>query len=58
MNYKNYAAAVFIFYVYIGVAWIVNLVKLLSCDFDAPYKEEFIHAIGMIPGVSMITCWF
>jgi hypothetical protein len=58
MNYKNYAAAVFIFYVYMGVAWIVNLVKLLSCDFDAPYKEEFIHTIGMIPGVSMITCWF
>lgn len=58
MNYKNYAAAVFIFYVYMGVAWIVNFVKLLSCDFDAPYKEEFIHAIGMIPGVSMVTCWF
>ena len=40
------------------VAWIVNIVKLLNCDFDAPYKEEAIHLIGLIPGVSMITCWF
>jgi hypothetical protein len=46
------------FWLYMGIAWIVNLVKLLSCDFDAPYKEEFIHAIGMLPGVSMITCWY
>lgn len=46
------------FWLYMGGAWIVNLVKLLSCDFDAPYKEEFVHAIGMIPGVSMVTCWF
>lgn len=44
---------------YMLVAWIVNIVKLLNCDFEGPvWKEEIIHAIGLIPGVSMITCWF
>lgn len=43
---------------YIVIAWIVNLVKLLRCDFEAPYKDEIVHAIGLIPGASMITCWF
>jgi hypothetical protein len=43
---------------YALIAWIVNIVKLLNCDFDAPWKDEFIHGIGLIPGVSMITCWF
>lgn len=42
---------------YMLVAWIVNLVKLLNCDFAEPYREEFIHSIGLIPGVSMVTCW-
>lgn len=40
------------------ICWIVNLVKLISCDFASPYKNEAIHAIGLIPGVSIITCWF
>ncbi len=41
------------------VAWIVNIVKLLNCDFAGPvWKEEIIHGIGLIPGLSMITCWF
>ncbi len=40
------------------IAWIVNLVKLLGCDFEAPYKDEIIHLIGLVPGASMITCWF
>lgn len=38
--------------------WIVNIVKLVNCDFEAPYKQEIIHAIGLIPGVSIVTCWF
>jgi hypothetical protein len=44
---------------YAVVAWVINIIKLLSCDFTGPvWKEEIIHAIGLIPGVSMITCWF
>lgn len=45
-------------WIYIPVAWIINLVKLLNCDFAEPYKDEIIHLIGLVPGASMITCWF
>lgn len=45
-------------WIYVPVAWVVNLVKLLSCDFAEPYKDEIIHLIGLVPGASMITCWF
>ena len=41
------------------VTWIVNLVKLINCDFYAPFKEEIIHAVGVIiPPASFITVWF
>lgn len=49
----------FLIWGYAIVAWIVNIVKLLNCDFAGPvWKDEVIHAIGLIPGVSTITCWF
>lgn len=37
--------------------WSVNLVKLVNCDFVAPYKCEVIHAAGIIPPVSFVTAW-
>ena len=49
---------ILVLWAYTIIAWGVNLVKLLKCDFEAPYKDEIIHAIGLIPGASMITCWF
>jgi len=50
---------VIVLYLYTIVAWLVNLVKLLNCDFSGPiWKEEVVHIIGLIPGVSMITCWY
>ena len=45
-------------YGYVIVSWFVNLIKLFGCDFEAPYRQEAIHTIGLLPGVSMITCWF
>jgi hypothetical protein len=48
----------FLIYIYVIAAWIANLVQLINCDFNAPYRQEAIHAIGLLPGVSMITCWF
>ena len=45
-------------WLFFAVCWIVNLVKLLRCDFDAPYREEIIHAIGLVVApASIITCW-
>jgi hypothetical protein len=43
----------------IGVSWVVNLSKLVSCDFspETPYKCEIIHAIGIIPPVALVTAW-
>lgn len=41
------------------ICWIVNLVKFIGCDFDSPWKEELIHAVGIfIPPASVITVWF
>lgn len=45
-------------WIYGSVAWIINLVKLLKCDFAPIDKNEIIHLIGLVPGASMITCWF
>lgn len=56
---KKLALIPFLIWVYVLVAWVVNIVKLINCDFTGPvWKEEIIHAVGLIPGVSMITCWF
>lgn len=62
-NYKNYSLGLLVFYILLWVygigSWIVNLVKLFQCDFEASYKEEIIHLIGVIIAPSsMITVWF
>ena len=53
---KIYMIAIFIIIV-IGTGWVKNLIKLTECDFEAPYKAEVIHAVGIIPPVGMITGW-
>ena len=40
------------------IVWGWNVTKFLSCDFQAPYKCEVVHGIGVvIPPVSIITVW-
>ena len=41
----------------VGVGWVKNIIKLADCDFEAPYKAEVIHAIGIFPPVGAITGW-
>jgi len=41
----------------IGTGWVKNLIKLSDCDFEAPYKAEIIHTVGLIPPVGAITGW-
>ncbi len=41
----------------VTIGWTKNLIKLSECDFEAPYKCEVIHGIGLIPPVGMITGW-
>ena len=38
-------------------SWLVNMSKLTDCDFEAPYKCEVIHGIGVIPVISIATAW-
>ena len=45
--------------IYTIIAWFINLFHFLNCDFESPYKEEFIKALGVfMPPVSAITVWF
>ena len=37
--------------------WVKNIVKLTDCDFEAPYKCEIVHIVGIIPPVGAITGW-
>ena len=43
---------------YFVISWIWNLVLFLRCDFQASYKEEIIHGLGVFffP-ISGITVW-
>lgn len=40
------------------LAFVTNIVKLTDCDFEAPYRCEAIHGIGLLPPVALVTVWF
>lgn len=61
MKNSNYWGEIFtlVMLLFFLGCWLVNIVKFANCDFDAPYKEEFIHIVGIIvPPSSIITVWF
>ena len=39
------------------IGWCKNIGKLANCDFEAPYKAEIIHGIGIVPIVGAFTGW-
>lgn len=41
----------------IGTGWIMNILKLVDCDFEKPYKCEILHGIGLVPPIGMVTGW-
>jgi hypothetical protein len=43
--------------IYMAIGWIKDIEKFSECDFQAPYKCEIIHGLGLIPPVGMITGW-
>ena len=48
-----------VIYGYGIITYIINLVQLFNCDFDAPYKDELIKGIGaLFPPLNCITVWF
>lgn len=42
----------------IGISWVMNLKRLSACDFNAPYRCEVIHGLGIVPMFSVVTVWF
>jgi hypothetical protein len=35
--------------------YIMNIVKLTRCDFEAPYKSEIIRTIGLVPPIGIVV---
>ena len=41
------------------IPYVWNFTKLIGCNFDAPYKCEVVHLIGVvIPPTAYVTVWF
>jgi hypothetical protein len=41
------------------VAYVVNFMKFIENDFEAPYKSEIVNGIGVfLPPAASITVWF
>ncbi len=63
MNQRGFAlielmiGVYFFIIVVIGVGWVKNIIKLTKCDFEAPYKAEIIHGVGVFPPIGAITGW-
>jgi hypothetical protein len=47
----------FIIAIAAGTGWIKNIVKFTKCDFEAPYKAEVLHGVGIIPPVGAVMGW-
>jgi len=53
----NFGLFLLLVLVYLG-SYVVNIIRFTQCDFEAPYKGEIIHLVGIIiPGASLVTVW-
>lgn len=57
MKLKNIIVIELCIIIIVGTGWIKNVVKLSQCDFETPYKAEFIHIAGLFPPIGAITGW-
>ncbi len=39
------------------IGWVKDVVKLIRCDFQAPYKAEVIYGIGAVTGLGSVVGW-
>ena len=45
--------------IFLAAPWVVNAYKFAHCDFEAAYKCEVIHGIGIfIAPAAWVTVWF
>jgi hypothetical protein len=57
MNMKGMMIFAAMIVIVVGIGWVKNVIKLANCDFEAPYKAEVGHTVGLIPPVGMVTGW-
>ncbi len=58
-NQKGYGGLALFVFLFLVVTWFINLGQLFSCDFQAPYKCEVVHAVGVgVPPAQVITVFF
>jgi hypothetical protein len=56
---KNLVIGHFVFFIFIAICWVTNIVQFVNCDFEPIGKMEIIKGIGtFIPPASLITVWF
>ena len=46
-----------IIFLFGGISWLVNGYKFIQCDFEAPYKAEVVHGIGVFTPLCLVTAW-
>lgn len=44
----KFGCIVICFYLLLFLGYVLNIVKFVKCDFEAPYKAELIRGIGMV----------
>ena len=44
-----------VFIIALGYGYIMNIVKLIGCDFKPNYKCEVVHTVGLLTGLGAIT---
>lgn len=44
-----------IFWILFFIGYVINVVKLIQCDFEAPYKVEIIRGASLITGLGGIV---
>lgn len=54
---KGIMIVVVVIVLVVGIGWVKNIIKLSNCDFEAPYKCEVVHILGIVPPIGAITGW-
>lgn len=55
---SNLSPAILILYIFLLVGYIMNVVKLIGCDFEPNYKAEIVYGVGTVTGLGAILGWF
>ena len=56
---KAFLALWVAFWIFVGVCWIGNVVRLTQCDWSSQgsWKGEVVHTIGVFTPVFLVSVW-